>query len=73
MKYDTFSLTPALSRWERENCIQFHGKPSNGICGRALNGSKRGSGCSLSQRERVRVRENATTTHQLPIHLDTTP
>jgi hypothetical protein len=33
MKIDAlFSLTPARSRWERENCFQLSGKPTDGFC-----------------------------------------
>jgi len=48
-----FSLTPALFRWERENGSQ----RSIGIAALAV--SARLRGCSLSQRERVRVREKS--------------
>ena len=49
---DAFSLTPALSRWERE-------KRSQRWAGaHAQHNSTRARGCSLSQRERARVREN---------------
>jgi len=30
-----FSLTPALSRWERENCLQSQGKSTTGFCSKA--------------------------------------
>jgi hypothetical protein len=48
-----FSLTPALSRWERENGIQRWAGAG------ALGTTTGGPGCPLSQRERVRVRESA--------------
>ena len=32
MIYESLSLTPALSRWERENCFQPLGKPAAGFC-----------------------------------------
>jgi hypothetical protein len=54
-----FSLTLTLSRWERENCFQLLGKSTAGFCFTAKKCMKSSSGCSLSQRERVRVRENA--------------
>ena len=54
-----FSLTPALSRWERENCCQRLGKSTAGFSATALNFTVAANGCPLSQRERVRVRESA--------------
>jgi hypothetical protein len=46
------SLTPALSRWEREK----RSPRQSGAA--ALETTTRTRGCPLSQRERVRVREN---------------
>ncbi len=31
-----FPLTPALSRWERENCFQLFGKSTAGFCSMTL-------------------------------------
>ena len=54
------SLTPALSRWERENCFQRLGKTASDFCLMTFDFTGTDNGCSLSQRERVRVRENGT-------------
>ena len=54
-----FSLTPALSRWERENRFQRPGIPTIGFCSTTVKFQSVPSGCSLSRRERVRVRESA--------------
>jgi len=61
-----FSLTPALSRWAREKRFQFSAKPRRSFFAemdtasdQTLTGfTKSANGCPLSQRERVRVREN---------------
>ena len=61
-----FSLTPALSRRER-------GKRSQRWLGvHTLGTAKRVHSCPLSQRERVRVRENGRS-HQSPIDSTTNP
>ena len=58
MNCNPFSLTPALSRWERENCFQSLGKSAAGFCSTTQMISELFSGCSLAPRERVRVRGN---------------
>jgi len=50
---DVFSLTPTLSRWERGNCTRRLDMLRPSVA------SKHGLRLSLSQRERVGVRENA--------------
>jgi len=55
---DAFSLTPALSRWERENSPPSQSKPAPGFAGLSSAVPDAFTCCSLSQRERVRVREN---------------
>ena len=53
-----FSLTPALSRWERENHRPSFGEGRRGV-GRRISRLANGiPGGSLSQRERIKVREN---------------
>jgi hypothetical protein len=54
----SFPLTPALSLGERENCFQLLGKFTAGFCYVALENNNMSNGCSLSRRERVRVRGN---------------
>src|SRR5450432_2905090 len=59
MDFVSFPLTPALSLGERKNCFQLLGKYMAAFCSVALNKQHRSNGCSLSPRERVRVRGNA--------------
>jgi hypothetical protein len=55
---EPFSLTPALSLWEREERIPLSDerRPKHFECGLT---------CSLSQRERAGVRENACPKQQI--------
>src|SRR5664279_5524589 len=67
-----FSLTPALSRWEKENCFQLFGESTAGFCSTVQKFLQSANGRPLSQRERTRVRENAASfveigNHQSPI------
>jgi len=55
---ERLSLTPALSRWERENHWPPLVKSGDGANPRASEHIKMGECGSLSQRERARVREN---------------
>jgi hypothetical protein len=48
-----FSLTPALSRWEREQLL---GASGHRVSATSVN-DRDGAGSPLSQRERARVRE----------------
>jgi len=59
--FDALSLTPALSRWERE-------KRQRGLTAIERDGLSRRADCgsSLSQRERAGVRENATGGNSVP-------
>jgi hypothetical protein len=54
-----FSLTPALSRWERGNLFQSIGLIDVRNCLWAFRFTEAKNGCSFSQREKVRMRENA--------------
>jgi hypothetical protein len=77
MKFDApFSLTPALSRWEREKRAQLPGETAMARGTEAFQQNWTTNCCSLSQRERVRVRENAsnffyllTATGKMPVPL----
>jgi hypothetical protein len=62
LKCQPFSLSPALSRWERENRSPPPGKIVAAFCSSGFIKLKPPNGGSLSQRERVRVRENASAT-----------
>jgi hypothetical protein len=58
---DTFSLTPALSRWEREESRPRVSKSAPSVLTNdcdVLNTAARGISFSLSRRERAGVREN---------------
>jgi hypothetical protein len=72
MNFVSFPLTPALSLGERGNRSQSPGKSTAGFCSVALNNMNVSNGCSLSRRERVRVRGNtanfiAIGNRQLPV------
>jgi hypothetical protein len=58
-----FPLTPALSRGERENGFQSWRKIRGWIRERCLQNTGMFSRCSLSPRERVRVRGKAAEMH----------
>ena len=58
MDFVSFALTPALSLRERGNCFQSPCKSTAAFCSVALDNNDLSSGCSLSPRERVRVRGN---------------
>ncbi len=61
MDFVSFPLTPALSLGERGNCFQSLNKSTADFCLVALENKDMSNGCSLSPRERVRVRGNAAT------------
>jgi len=42
-----FSLTPALSRWERENRVQAHKNSHTGVCRKVVGNLGTDAGCSL--------------------------
>ena len=56
MDFVSFPLTPALSLGERGNCFQSFGKSTTAFGSMVLNNNDASNGCSLSPRERVRVR-----------------
>jgi hypothetical protein len=66
-----FPLTPALSRRERENCLQSFGKTTAADCSTIPEFRQLSDGYSLSPRERVRVRGNRSSLHVQPTALTT--
>ena len=58
----TFSLTPALSRWERENRSRAHEKATDRIWWMDIGQNETRESYYLSQRERAGVRESGSST-----------